>query len=124
MRHSVSLSALAVVLGVSGAFAQAQAPGAGQTTTGMNYTTSNVDTSRPFGSIDITKAGPNNSQMSTFLAGLSAADRAELTGRCSVVGNPSNSARYQSDATSFCQSFTTAMNTQGGAGMGAGGAAR
>jgi len=62
----------------------------------------------PFGSINISTAGANNANMSTFMAGLTDMQRTELSGRCNFINDPSNASRYMQNAKDFCRTYQTA----------------
>jgi hypothetical protein len=106
----------------AGAGAGASAGGA---SAGANsFTAANVDPASPFGSISITGAGAANANMSTFMAGLTASQKTELAGRCGVINDTANSAKYQQNAKDFCKAWQTAsLSATPGAAGGAGAAA-
>ena len=75
------------------------------------WTTNNVTAARPFGTIDVSRAGTSTESVRTWSQGRTAAERSELSGRCGVINNPANSARYPANAQQFCRNFLTASAT-------------
>lgn len=73
------------------------------------WTADNVSAARPFGTIDISGAGTTAGQVRTWSDGRTPQERSELNGRCSVINNPTYSARYPANAQEFCRTFTTAQ---------------
>lgn len=69
------------------------------------WTADNVTAARPFGDINIQAAGNTDQSVRTWAQGRSASERAELSGRCAVINNPANSARYAADARQFCTRY-------------------
>jgi hypothetical protein len=69
------------------------------------WTADNVTAARPFGDINVQAAGTTNDSVRTWAQGRSAPERAELSGRCAVINNPANSARYSADARQFCNRY-------------------
>ena len=72
------------------------------------WTTDNVAAARPFGNIDVSGAGTSTDSVRTWTQGRSASERSELSGRCSIINNPANSARYPANAQRFCRDYVTA----------------
>ena len=73
------------------------------------WTADNVSAARPFGTIDVSAAGTTPAQVNTWSQARTAQERSELNGRCSVINNPTYSARYPANAQQFCRTFTTAQ---------------
>ena len=70
------------------------------------WTTENVAAERPFGNIDISRAGKTTAQVRTWAQTRTPMERNELSGRCGVVGDAANSSRYPADAQEFCRTYT------------------
>ena len=73
------------------------------------WTADNVSAARPFGTIDVSTAGTTPAQVRTWSDARTPQERNELNGRCSVITNPTYSARYPTNAHQFCRTFTTAQ---------------
>ena len=73
------------------------------------WTADNVSAARPFGAIDVSRAGTTPDQVRTWSQARTPQERSELNGRCSVIGNPTYSSRYPANAQQFCRTFTTAQ---------------
>jgi hypothetical protein len=80
------------------------------------WTADNVTAARPFGEINIQAAGTTDASVRTWAQARTPAERAELNGRCAVINNPANSARYQADAKQFCTRYemVAALNPPAG----------
>jgi len=72
------------------------------------WTADNVTAARPFGNIDVSRAGTSADSVRTWSQARSASEKSELTGRCSIISNPANSARYPANAQQFCRNYITA----------------
>jgi hypothetical protein len=68
-----------------------------------NFTVDSVTPDRPYGNI-VVGSNVTERNMSTFRSGLSAAERAELSGRCSVILQ--NRGRYHTDTVTFCSNYS------------------
>ena len=96
---------LFVALASADAFAQrAGPPGASTPSTGP-WTANNVTATRPFGGIDVSRAGASAESVRTWSQGRSATERAELTGRCEFITTPANAARYRAGDQQFCRNY-------------------
>ena len=76
------------------------------------WTTDTVPAAMPFGSIDVSAAGTTPASVSNWTRGRSDTEKAELSGRCSVITNSSNASRYPASAAQFCRNYRTAQNTK------------
>ncbi len=98
---------LLVALVSADAFAQrANVPGAPAPSAGP-WTANNVTATRPFGSIDVSRAGASAESVRTWSQGRSGTERAELTGRCEFITTPANAARYRAGDQQFCRNYMT-----------------
>src|SRR5580704_12927044 len=83
----------------------------GNANTGANaaggFTTKNVSFSRPFGSINTYNVGVDPALISAWAKTLSADQKQEMVGRCSVIIQ--NQQIYYSETINFCQNFAIAM---------------
>jgi hypothetical protein len=83
----------------------------GNTNTGANaasgFTAKNVDPIRPFGSINTYNVGMDPKLVSAWTKTLSAGQKQEMVGRCSVIIQ--NQQNYYSETTNFCQNFAIAV---------------
>jgi hypothetical protein len=70
------------------------------------WTTENVSAERPFGNIDVSRAGKTTAQVRTWAQTRTPMERNELSGRCGVVGDPANSSRYPAGAQEFCSTYS------------------
>jgi hypothetical protein len=70
------------------------------------WTTENVSVERPFGNIDVSRAGNTTAQVRTWAQTRTPMERNELSGRCGVVGDPANSSRYPANAQEFCRTYS------------------
>ena len=96
---------LLVALASAEAFAQrANVPRAATPSAGP-WTANNVTAARPFGSIDVSRAGASAESVRTWSQGRSATERAELTGRCEFITTPANAARYRAGDQQFCRNY-------------------
>ena len=55
------------------------------------------------------RRGTTTAQVRTWSDGRTPQERNELNGRCTVITNPTYSARYPANAQQFCRTFTTAQ---------------
>ena len=89
-------------------------PAAAQTANGNasanaagGFTAKNVDPVHPFGTINTYNVGVDPARVDSWAKTLSAAEKQEMMGRCSVITqNPQN---YFSETTDFCQNFVSAI---------------
>jgi hypothetical protein len=79
--------------------AGAAAPSAGP------WTANNVTAQRPFGDINVSSAGTTTETVRTWAQQRSPAERAEISGRCTVITNAGNASRYPADAQQFCRNY-------------------
>jgi hypothetical protein len=77
------------------------------------WTADNVTAARPFGNMDVSAAGSSTDSVRTWSQGRTASERNELNGRCAVINNPANTARYPANAQQFCRNYTVASNQAG-----------
>jgi hypothetical protein len=89
----------------------------GNANTGANaaggFTAKNVDPVHPFGSINTYNVGVDPAQVSAWAKTLSADQKQDMVGRCSVIIH--NQKNYYSETTNFCQNFAIAMAENVGA---------
>ena len=90
-------------------------PAAAQNASGNagGFTVKNVKPTRPFGTINTYNVGVDPARISAWAKTLSADQRQEMVGRCSVIIQ--NQQNYYSETTNFCQNFAMAVaeNTAG-----------
>ena len=72
-----------------------------------SFTAKNVDRVRPFGSINTYNVGMQPARVSAWAKTLSASEKQEMVGRCSVIIQ--NQQNYYSETVTFCQIFAIAM---------------
>jgi hypothetical protein len=86
-------------------------PAAAQNANGANaasgFTVKNVSPVRPFGSINTYNVGVAPARISAWAKTLSADERLEMVGRCSVIIQ--NQQIYYEETTNFCQNFAIAI---------------
>jgi len=101
--------------GAAGNAAAGAANAAGNAAVGAatQWSAETVTAAQSFGTMDITSAGSTPSSVGTWVNGRSAAEKAELSGRCSVINSAANSSRYSAEAQAFCRNLQTAQNTNG-----------
>jgi len=82
----------------------------GNATTGANaangFTAKNVDPVHPFGAINTYNVGVEPAQVSAWAKTLSADQKQEMAGRCSVIIQ--NQQSYYSETATFCQNLLRA----------------
>ena len=104
---SIAAGGLAVLLAGLAAAQNAN----GNANTGANaarsFTANNVSHVRPFGSINTYNVGVTPARISAWSKTLSADQKQEMVGRCSVIIQ--NQQNYYSETTSFCQNFAIAI---------------
>ena len=111
MKHiilaSIAAGGLAVLLAGPAAAQNAN----GNANTGANaasgFTAKNVNPVRPFGSINTYNVGVDPARISAWAKALSADQRQEMVGRCSVIIQ--NQQTYYLETTNFCQNFAIAI---------------
>jgi hypothetical protein len=69
------------------------------------FSVANVDPTNPFGTVDITMAGPNAESMQAWANTLEPGLKTEITQRCDVIA--ANAATYPADAVGFCTTWST-----------------
>jgi hypothetical protein len=83
----------------------------GNANTGANaasgFTAKSVDPIHPFGSINTYNVGIDPALVSAWAKTLSAGQKQEMVGRCSVIIQ--NQQNYYSETTNFCQNFAIAI---------------
>jgi hypothetical protein len=99
---SIAAGGLAVL--VAGP-AAAENADAGASASG-SFTAKNVNRIRPFGSINTYNVGLAPARVSAWAKTLSADQKQEMLGRCSVIIQ--NQQNYYSETTTFCQNFVIA----------------
>jgi hypothetical protein len=72
-----------------------------------SFTAKTVNPIRPFGSINTYNVGLDPARISAWAKTLSADQRQEMVGRCSVIIQ--NQQNYYSETTNFCQNFAIAI---------------
>ena len=104
---SIAAGGLAVLLAGPAAAQNAN----GNANTGANaasgFTAKNVDPVRPFGSINTYNVGVTLARVSAWAKTLSAGQKQEMVGRCSVIIQ--NQQNYYLETTNFCQNFAIAV---------------
>jgi hypothetical protein len=100
---SIAAGGLAVL--VAGP-AAAENADAGASASG-SFTAKNVNRIRPFGSINTYNVGLAPARVSAWAKTLSADQKQEMLGRCSVIIQ--NQQNYYSETTTFCQNFAIAI---------------
>ena len=78
-----------------------------------SFTAKNVNRIRPFGSINTYNVGVTAARVSAWAKTLSADEKKEMVGRCSVIIQ--NQQNYYSETTTFCQNFAIAIAEHAGA---------
>ena len=71
------------------------------------FTVNKVNPIRPFGSINTYNVGVDPARISAWAKTLSADQKQEMVGRCSVIIQ--NQQNYYSETTNFCQNFAIAV---------------
>lgn len=82
-----------------------QQPGGSLLSLPEPWTTDNVSAERPFGNIDVSRAGTTTAQVRTWAQTRTPMERNELSGRCDIIADPANSARYPANAQEFCRTY-------------------
>src|SRR5580693_5499712 len=104
---SIAAGGLAVLL--VGAAAAQNANGNANTgaDAARSFTAKNVSPLRPFGLINTYNVGVDPARISAWAKTLSADEKQEMVGRCSVIIQ--NQQSYYSETTNFCQNFAIAI---------------
>lgn len=106
---SVAVGGLAVILAGPAAAENADT---GASAAG-SFTAKNVNRIRPFGSINTYNVGVAPARVSAWAKILSADQKQEMVGRCSVIIQ--NQQNYYSETVTFCQNFAIAIAERAGA---------
>jgi hypothetical protein len=96
-----------IVLALIAAGVLVAGPAAAQNANGSSFTAKNVSPIRPFGSINTYNVGMDPARVSAWAKTLSADEKQEMVGRCSVIIQ--NQQNYYSETTNFCQTFAIAI---------------
>jgi hypothetical protein len=112
----IAVVGLLAALASADAFAQqADVPGAmnlAPPTQGVqpprHWTAYEVTAERPFGDIDVAPAGSSVESVRLWSLGRSVLERYEINGRCAVITNPPNAARYGESDQQFCRNYKLA----------------
>ena len=103
---SIAAGGLAVLL-AGPAVAQNANGNANTANAASSFTAKNVNPVRPFGSINTYNVGVDPARVSAWAKTLSADQKQEMVGRCSVIIQ--NQQNYYSETTNFCQNFAIAI---------------
>jgi hypothetical protein len=107
MKNIILASIAAVLLAGPAAAQNAN----GNANTGANaagsFTAKNVNPVRPFGSINTYNVGVDPARISAWVKTLSADEKQEMVGRCSVIIQ--NQQNYYLETTNFCQNLAIAI---------------
>ena len=104
---SIAAGGLAVLLAGPAAAQNANGNADAGANAASGFTAKNVDPVHPFGSINVYNVGVDPAQVSAWAKTLSAGQKQEMVGRCSVIIQ--NQQNYYSETTTFCQNFAIAM---------------
>ena len=104
---SIAAGGLTVLLAGPAAAQNANGNANTRANAASGFTAKNVDPVHPFGSINVYNVGVDLAQISAWAKTLSAGQKQEMVGRCSVIIQ--NQQNYYSETTSFCQNFAIAM---------------
>jgi hypothetical protein len=111
MKNIIPASIVAAVLAVLLAGRAAAQNANGNANSGANaasgFTVKNVSPIRPFGSINTYNVGVDPARISAWAKTLSADEKQEMVGRCSVIIQ--NQQNYYWETTNFCQNFAIAI---------------
>ena len=107
MKNIILVSIVAGVLAGPAAAQNANGnPNAGANVAG-GFTAKNVDPVHPFGSINTYNVGMEPARVSAWAKTLSAGEKQEMVGRCSVIIQ--NQQIYYAETVTFCQTFAIAI---------------
>lgn len=104
---SIVARALAVLLAGPAAAQNANGIANAGANAAGSFTVKSVDPIHPFGSINTYNVGVDPAQVSAWVKTLSAVEKQEMVGRCSVIIQ--NQQNYYSETTNFCQNFAIAV---------------
>ena len=104
---SIAAGGLAVLLASPAAAQNANGNANASANAASGFTTKNVAPLRPFGLINTYNVGVDPARVSAWAKTLSAAQKQEMVGRCSVIIQ--NQQNYYLETTLFCQNFANAM---------------
>ncbi len=104
---SIAAGGLAVLLAGSAAAQNANGNADAGANGGSRFTAKNVNPVHPFGSINTYNVGVDPARVSAWAKTLSADEKREMVGRCSVIIQ--NQQNYYSETTNFCQNFAIAI---------------
>jgi hypothetical protein len=104
---SIAAGGLAVLLAGPAAAQNANRNANTGANAASSFTAKNVNPVRPFGSINTYNVGVDPARVSAWAKTLSADQRQEMVGRCSVIIQ--NQQNYYLETTNFCQNFAIAI---------------
>ena len=104
---SMTVGGLAVLLAGPAIAQNASGSGNAGADGANGFTAKNVNHLHPFGSINVYNVGIGLARVSAWVKTLSAGERREMVGRCSIIIQ--NQQNYYSETTSFCQNFAIAV---------------
>jgi hypothetical protein len=118
MKNVILASIVAVLLASPAVAENANGNAESGANAASGFTVKNVKPTRPFGSINTYNVGVDPARISAWAKTLSADEKQEMMGRCSVIIQ--NQQIYYSETTNFCQNFAnaTAENIGGNANAG------
>ena len=96
---------LLIAVASSDALAQRATSGAPTSPSAGPWNANNVTAARPFGAIDVSRAGSSAEAVRTWAQGRSGTERAELAGRCEFITTPANAHRYGATDQQFCRNY-------------------
>jgi hypothetical protein len=104
---AIAAGGLAVLLAGPAAAQNANGNANTDANAASGFTTKNVAPIHPFGSINTYNVGMDPARVSAWAKTLSASQKQEMVGRCSVIIQ--NQQNYYSETTNFCQNFAIAV---------------
>jgi hypothetical protein len=107
MKNIILASIVAVLLAGPAAAQNANGNANSGANAASGFTVKNVNPVRPFGSINTYNVGVDPARISAWAKALSADQKQEMVGRCSVIIQ--NQQNYYSETTNFCQNFAIAI---------------
>ena len=107
MKNVILASIVAVLFAGPAAAQNANGNADGGADAAKSFTVKNVNHIRPFGSINTYNVGVDPAPVSAWAKALSASQKQEMVGRCSVIIQ--NQQNYYSETTNFCQNFAIAI---------------
>lgn len=102
-----SIAAGGVAALLAGSAAAQSANGDASANAASSFTAKTVSPIRPFGLINTYNVGVDLTHVSAWAKTLSASQKQEMVGRCSVIIQ--NQQNYYSETTNFCQNFAIAV---------------